>query len=332
MFWYYGRRPKRSRLLCKRSGGVGFSGQNYYERLGVSVSATGPEIDHAYRQLALRLHPDRRSPTSRERAQTDFKLVNEAAAILRDPTRRQTYDRAAFKPLNQSTIYAPYEEKLLRLLAPHTLVSDDASLARVKARIRERKLDCAMCHTTAVDIVNLLTGTNEDFYGRYELRKYSANETTESNLPPVKSGNEYVGDVRDFLAKKGGKYVRPVAQQLFASKGKHLVFFVSTDGGFGDHSYAIEKFGNGRCRVYQSFQGAFSLNQWLNMAPWMNVSDDNWENWDDETRQTFHTQFESFGSGRLVTPTAVRWFIESFHPTKSKKSPLYVYVLPFRPS
>lgn len=65
--------------------------RDYYETLGVSRDADEAEIKKAYRQLALRHHPDR-NPGDKE-SEERFKEVNEAYSVLSDPEKRAQYDR-----------------------------------------------------------------------------------------------------------------------------------------------------------------------------------------------------------------------------------------------
>jgi molecular chaperone DnaJ len=65
--------------------------KDYYAILGVSREATQEEIKRAYRQLALKYHPDR-NPGDKA-AEERFKEINEAYAVLSDPERRARYDR-----------------------------------------------------------------------------------------------------------------------------------------------------------------------------------------------------------------------------------------------
>ncbi|MCX6744102.1 MAG: DnaJ domain-containing protein [Candidatus Parcubacteria bacterium] len=61
-----------------------------YEILGVSKSASLPEIKKAYRDLVRQFHPDRNpDPSAREK----FIAVQKAYEILADPSARYEYDQ-----------------------------------------------------------------------------------------------------------------------------------------------------------------------------------------------------------------------------------------------
>jgi len=63
---------------------------DYYDILGIRPNATLDAIKGAYRQLALKYHPDR-NPGDKV-AEEAFKRVSEAYQVLSDPEKRQLYD------------------------------------------------------------------------------------------------------------------------------------------------------------------------------------------------------------------------------------------------
>src|SRR5271168_1216393 len=65
--------------------------KDYYEILGVPRSASESEIKAAYRQSALKYHPDR-NPDNKE-AETKFKQAAQAYEVLSDPEKRKRYDQ-----------------------------------------------------------------------------------------------------------------------------------------------------------------------------------------------------------------------------------------------
>ena len=63
----------------------------YYEVLGVEKTADNEAIKVAYRKLAMQYHPDRN--VGNEQAEILFREAAEAYEVLRDPGKRQKYDR-----------------------------------------------------------------------------------------------------------------------------------------------------------------------------------------------------------------------------------------------
>jgi len=73
--------------------------RDYYEILGLSRTAADDEIKKAYRRLAREHHPDV-NPERREAAESQFKEVGEAYAVLSDEQKRAAYDRFGHAGVN----------------------------------------------------------------------------------------------------------------------------------------------------------------------------------------------------------------------------------------
>ncbi|XP_069382422.1 dnaJ (Hsp40) homolog, subfamily C, member 5aa isoform X1 [Paralichthys olivaceus] len=75
----------------QRQRSLSTAGESLYLVLGVDKIATSDDIKRSYRKLALKFHPDK-NPDNPEAADK-FKEINNAHAILNDPTKRNIYDK-----------------------------------------------------------------------------------------------------------------------------------------------------------------------------------------------------------------------------------------------
>ena len=69
------------------------SKRDYYEVLGLQRNATADDIKKAYRNLALKYHPDRVPAEKKKEAEEKFKEVSEAYEVLIDDKKRANYDQ-----------------------------------------------------------------------------------------------------------------------------------------------------------------------------------------------------------------------------------------------
>ena len=74
--------------------------KDYYKILEISREATEEEIKKSYRRIAMQYHPDR-NPGNKE-AEERFKIASEAYEVLRDPQKREVYDRYGIEGLKGS--------------------------------------------------------------------------------------------------------------------------------------------------------------------------------------------------------------------------------------
>src|SRR3989338_8400739 len=79
--------------------------RDYYEILGVKKSASLDEVKKAYREMALRYHPDRVPHEQKKEAEEKFKEISEAYAVLSDSSKRALYDQYGHSGIDQKYAY-----------------------------------------------------------------------------------------------------------------------------------------------------------------------------------------------------------------------------------
>ena len=65
--------------------------KDYFKILGISRNATDQEIKSAFRKLARQFHPDLHPHD--QKAESEFKEINEAYEILSDEAKKKSYEQ-----------------------------------------------------------------------------------------------------------------------------------------------------------------------------------------------------------------------------------------------
>jgi curved DNA-binding protein len=80
--------------------------KDYYEVLGIPRNASEDEIRKAFKKLARKYHPDLHTNEKKE-VEEKFKEINEAYEVLKDPEKREKYDRLGANWKNGQDFHPP---------------------------------------------------------------------------------------------------------------------------------------------------------------------------------------------------------------------------------
>eukprot|EP00928_Gymnodinium_smaydae_P009259 TRINITY_DN13428_c0_g1_i1.p1 TRINITY_DN13428_c0_g1~~TRINITY_DN13428_c0_g1_i1.p1 ORF type:complete len:320 (+),score=41.51 TRINITY_DN13428_c0_g1_i1:76-1035(+) len=149
---------------------------DYYKVLGVSRNASEAELRRAYREQALRYHPDK-NPENVEYATAQFKLVGQAYSVLKDSKLRAAYDaRMAGGGYFVEGLMFSFEQasKLFTdVFGPDVAEKVGRAAAGVNARL-----------TTAVSGTcdNILTGIEKEMNTQYKTLKLKRKAVADATL------------------------------------------------------------------------------------------------------------------------------------------------------
>lgn len=130
--------------------------RDYYEVLGVARDAGPAEIKRAYRQMALKYHPDRnREPGAEDR----FKECSEAYEVLSDPEKRNRYDRFGHAGLNGAAVHDFSHMGVDDIFSVFGDIFGDAFRGRARGRARDRGIDIQTI--VSIDLAEVATGVEK---------------------------------------------------------------------------------------------------------------------------------------------------------------------------
>ena len=133
--------------------------KDYYKILGVRNDATEEEIKKAYKNLAIKFHPDKFATETEEKkkeAEEKFKEINEAYSILSDKNKREQYDNPQPEGFGFPFDFDPFG---MRQRQPVVNIGSDISI-HIQLSIEEaykgtlkklkfkRKEHCSVCNGT----------------------------------------------------------------------------------------------------------------------------------------------------------------------------------------
>jgi len=101
-------------------------GKDYYRILEVPRTATQEEIKKSYRKLAMKYHPDRNKGD--KTAESKFKEINEAYAVLSNEEKRKQYDTFGARALAVDSVKRTFSGTLISRASSKNSVLEGAGM------------------------------------------------------------------------------------------------------------------------------------------------------------------------------------------------------------
>lgn len=180
-----------------------------YAVLGVTADASAAEIRRAYRQLALRHHPDKAGGNADQ-----FKAVAQAFEVLGDPARRSEYDRLGQQgSYAASTSSGPSPEEIFRQVFGHqfgaTAAQDLAAMFHEMAKGNSRPRA-----PHPLDVSRTPPPFTSESHRAMVMMLQK--EFAAAIVPPPESAHWSRAELRTFFKRGGGNWVplRPWMREL----------------------------------------------------------------------------------------------------------------------
>lgn len=199
---------------------------DYYKILGILPNATTEEIKKAYRQLALKYHPDRNPGDNNSEA--FFKKVTEAYSILSDPELRENYNYEYKKSQQTSSNNNQQQRRSEQQLTPQVILAVFQEI-RIKVngisnnQINQSSLFNSLNDLLSINNINFLLSS-----GDTKINKQIINEVITCCKPLAYT---YVDKLSPKLAKLAGSDNETIQKILsFNKQQKYLSYWKKYQG------------------------------------------------------------------------------------------------------
>lgn len=191
-----------------------------YKILGLKNNASDKEIKKAYKNLALKWHPDR-NQDNKDYATEFFKKINDAYDVLSDPEKKQIYDNSQFCDFNNT-------QKRTRENTSKTFNFSDSndffeSMFRDNFAHFEKKnnFNCSnvseITHNVKIDLEFLYKGGIKKF----KISNNNLNKTFEINIQPgwkngtkISFDDDKMGNITFIIEEKENPFYKRVNDDI----------------------------------------------------------------------------------------------------------------------